>query len=150
MGADLTSYLKLVICTSINGWSAQPGLGTVPAMAYFRKSKPSGSPPMTAPQVARHMGALVRQARLALLMTQQTAALNARVSVATLKRIEDGEMGVSLGSWLAAFQAVSMLQQLAALSDPVAQAVLGGTGVKRGGRRRPFPNEDYDHLDSDA
>ncbi len=126
------------------------GLGTVLVVGYFSKTKRSGLPPMTAPQVARHLGGLVRQARLALLMTQQNVAQNARVSVATLKRIEDGGMGVSLGSWLAAFQAVSMLQQLAALSDPVAQAVLDGTSAKRGGRRRPFPNEDYDHLDSDA
>ena len=120
-------------------------------MARTRTPTPQPkSAPLTVPQAARHLGGLVRQARLAHLMTMQTLAQDARVSLATVKRIEAGSLGVSMGGWLAVFKAASLLQRVASLRDPIAKSVGEGTGARRGGRRRPFANEDYDNLDSDA
>lgn len=93
-------------------------------------------PHLSIPEVGRHLGGLVRQARLAHGMTVQTLSLDARVSLATVKRIEAGSLSVSLGGWLAVLQAVSLLQRVAAIRDPIAQALHEGTGARRGGRRR--------------
>lgn len=92
-------------------------------------------------EVGRDLGQLVRQARLLEYRTLKTVALDARVSVATVKRIEAGSLGVSLASWFAVLETVSLLQRVAAIRDPIAQAVLEGIGARRGGRCRALDDQ---------
>lgn len=88
-------------------------------------------------KAAGHLGDLVRQARLARSWTQQGLAERARISLATLKRMEGGAVEVSLGGWLAAFECLGLLPLLNALSDPASAALLDATKAKRvrSGRR---------------
>ena len=53
------------------------------------------------------------------------------VSLATLKRVEDGAVEVSLGGWLAVFEYLGLLYLLGALRDPVSAAVLDATRMQR-------------------
>jgi transcriptional regulator with XRE-family HTH domain len=96
-----------------------------------------------AARASRHMGALVRQARLARAWTQQGLAERARISLATLKRIEGGAVEVSLGGWLAVFESVGLLPLIAALRDPASAALLDATRAKRA-RTRTRPRDDLD------
>src|SRR3546814_20100742 len=73
---------------------------------------------------AGHLGGLVRQARLARSWTQQVLAERARVSLATLKRMEGGAVEVSLGGWLAVFESLGLLPLFSALRDPASAALL--------------------------
>lgn len=100
-----------------------------------RKESDFATPAAT--QVAAHLGALVRQARLARSWTQKGLAERARVSLATLKRMEGGAVEVSLGGWLAVFESLGLLPLIAALRDPASAALLDQTRAKRArhGRR---------------
>ena len=69
-------------------------------------------------QVGRHLGALTRQARLARRWTLAELAERARVSPATLKRIEGGSLSASLGAWLGVLERVGLLSRLAEIRDP--------------------------------
>ena len=91
----------------------------------------------SAVKAAVHLGNLVRQARLARSWTQQGLAERARVSLATLKRMEGGAVEVSLGGWLAVFESLGLLPLLGNLCDPASAALLDATRAKRarGGRR---------------
>jgi transcriptional regulator with XRE-family HTH domain len=80
---------------------------------------------------AAHLGALVRQARLARSWTQQGLAERARIGLATLKRLEGGAVEVSLGGWLAVFESLGLLSLLGALRDPASAALLDDTRAKR-------------------
>ncbi|PKL94560.1 MAG: hypothetical protein CVV18_08570 [Gammaproteobacteria bacterium HGW-Gammaproteobacteria-8] len=79
----------------------------------------------------RHLGALVRQARVARNWTMAELAERARVSLATLKRIEGGSLSTSLGAWLAVFERVGLMSRLAELRDPASEALLNHTRAKR-------------------
>lgn len=79
----------------------------------------------------RHLGVLVRQARLARRWTMVELAERARVSLATLKRIEGGSPSTSLGAWLAVFERVGLMARLAELRDPASDASLNQTRAKR-------------------
>jgi len=85
----------------------------------------------TATQAAKHLGELVRQARLARSWTQQGLAERARVGLATLKRIEGGAVEVSLGGWLSVLECLGLLHLLQSLQDPVSAALLEATKTKR-------------------
>lgn len=80
---------------------------------------------------ATHLGELVRQARLARSWTQQALAERARVSPATLKRMEGGAVEVSLGGWLSVFECLGLLPLLRELRDPASAAVLDATRAQR-------------------
>ena len=80
---------------------------------------------------AAHLGALVRQARLARTWTQQALAERARISLATLKRLESGAVEVSMGGWLAVFECLGLLHLLGELRDPASAAVLDATRTQR-------------------
>lgn len=82
----------------------------------------------------RHLGTLVRQARLARVWTQAELAERARVSLATLKRIEAGAVEASLGSWLSVLDRLGLLPLLQALKDPTSAALLSSTQAKRSRR----------------
>jgi transcriptional regulator with XRE-family HTH domain len=61
-----------------------------------------------AQETARHLARLVRQGRLARRWTQAEMAERARVSVRTLKRIEQGAPSASLGAWLAVVERLGL------------------------------------------
>ncbi len=84
----------------------------------------------------RHLGLLVRQARLARQWTQAELAERSRVSMATLKRIEAGALSTSLGAWLAVLERVGLMSRLAELGDSTSEALLNETRAKRS-RRSP-------------
>lgn len=92
-------------------------------------------------KAAAHLGALVRQARLARSWTQLGLAERARISLATLKRMEGGGVEVSLGGWLAVFESLGLLPLVAGLQDPTSAALLDATKAKRA---RPRQRDDLD------
>ena len=87
-------------------------------------------------EVARHLGSLVRQARLARGWTLAELAERSRVSLATTKRIEGGTSSASLASWLSLFERLGLLPKFLALADPASEALLDQTRAQRA-RRRP-------------
>lgn len=94
-----------------------------------RKEADFASP--VAVKTAGHLGGLVRQARLARSWTQQALAERARISLATLRRMEGGAVEVSLGGWLSVFETLGLLPLLGALRDPASAALLDTTKAKR-------------------
>lgn len=94
-----------------------------------RKESQFASPAAIA--AGRHLGELVRQARLARTWTQQELAERARVSLATLKRIEHGAVEASLGGWLSVFERLGLLALLKNLQDPTSAALMETTQAKR-------------------
>lgn len=96
-----------------------------------------------ADQTARHLGALVRQARLARGWSLVELGERSRVSPATLKRIEKGALSASLGAWLAVFERVGLLRALAEIDDPVSAALLNETRARRARRNRAAADLDF-------
>ena len=97
--------------------------------AMKRQESEFASPPAEA--TGRHLGALVRHARIARRWTMAELAERARVSLATLKRIEGGSLSTSLGAWLAVLERVGLMSRLAELRDPASEALLNETRAKR-------------------
>ncbi len=89
---------------------------------------------------ARHLGALVKQGRLARQWTVAELAERARIGTATLKRIEKGAGSASLAVWLSVFERLGLLPLLTNLQDPAAAALLNETRMKRA-RRKPAPTD---------
>lgn len=88
-----------------------------------------------ATMAADHVVGLVRQARLARGWTVAALAERARVSTATLKRIEAGSVGTSLGAWLSVPEPLGLLRLVSDMRDPASEALLDDTRAKRGCRR---------------
>ena len=97
----------------------------------------------SAQDAARHLGALVRQGRLARRWTIAELAERARVGSATVKRIEKGAPSVSLGVWLSIFERLGLLPSLKRLEDPAAAAVLNETRTQRARRKAPVADLDF-------
>lgn len=72
--------------------------------------------------VAADLGRAVRLARLGRNLTQSDFAERARVSVATLQRIERGDPAVSFTSWLSAMEASALLPALKEIANPAIDA----------------------------
>jgi transcriptional regulator with XRE-family HTH domain len=96
-----------------------------------------------ADEAARHLGALVRQARLARQWTIAELAERARIGTATLKRIEKGACSASLSVWLSVFERLGLLPLLKNLQDPAAAALLDETRIKRARRKRTATDLDF-------
>jgi transcriptional regulator with XRE-family HTH domain len=92
---------------------------------------------------ARHLGALVRQGRLARQWTLAELAERARIGTATLKRMEKGAGSVSLAVWLAAFERLGLLPLLMSLQDSNAAALLDETRTKRARRKAATTDLDF-------
>jgi transcriptional regulator with XRE-family HTH domain len=60
-------------------------------------------------QAAQHLGQAVRASRLAMNSTQADFSARARLSRATLARIESGDPAVSFSSWLSVMEEASLL-----------------------------------------
>ena len=85
----------------------------------------------------------MRQARLARQWTLANLAERARVSIATLKRIEGGSLSASLGAWLGVVERVGLLSRLTELRDPSSEALLNETRAKRTRRKTAEPDLDF-------
>jgi transcriptional regulator with XRE-family HTH domain len=92
---------------------------------------------------AQHLGALVRQGRLARQWTLAELAERARIGTATLKRIEKGSGSVSLAVWLSVFERLGLLPQLMNLQDPAAKALVDETRIKRARRKSVAADLDF-------
>lgn len=107
----------------------------------MRRSELTFASPL-ALRAGHHLGTLVRQGRLARAWTLAELAERARVSLATLKRIESGSLSASLGAWLAVLERVGLLTALTELRDPTSAALLDATRIQR--VRRKAPDSDLD------
>ena len=67
---------------------------------------------------ATQLGKAVRASRLAMNSTQLDFSARARLSRATLARIESGDPAVSFGSWLSAMEEASLLHLLQPSPSP--------------------------------
>ncbi len=91
-------------------------------------------------RVARRMGKLVREARLARRMPQTELAARARTSAQTVMRIEAGSSAASLGAWLSVMEQLSLLKLLADLRDSTSEELL--SRHKRRRARLNTPDKD--------
>lgn len=87
-------------------------------------------------EASRHLGALVRQARLARRWTIEELAERARIGTATLKRIEKGAPSATLGAWLSVFERLGLLPLFKSIEDPTSEALLNETRTRRARRAR--------------
>jgi transcriptional regulator with XRE-family HTH domain len=99
-------------------------------------------------QTVTKMGQDLRSARQARRWTQADVARRAGMALATYKRMESGEPGVTLGLWLQAWEKMGMLDQLAEATRPHRDA--HGERLRRfqsGIRVRPVSRrrEDWDY-----
>jgi|SRR5271154_3448346 len=86
-------------------------------------------------EAASQLGIAIRQARLARKLTTAECAERARISRATLVRIESGDVAVRLGSWLSVLEVCNLLHLLATVSNPDADT-LGRTERQEHARKR--------------
>lgn len=117
-----------------------------------RPEKSFATPEVTL--AARELGMAIKQARLARNRTRNDFAERARISAATLDRLEHGDVAVRMGAWFAALQAANLLQLLGKLSNPDADTLGRVERDKRrvsAMRKNAYPvkpksteNDDYD------
>jgi transcriptional regulator with XRE-family HTH domain len=99
----------------------------------------------TTPQTrraARHLGRLVREARLARRMPQTELAARARTSKLTVIRIEKGAVETALGTWLSVMEQLGLLGQVLGIEDTVSPE-LAKAHVARRARRNTKPDLDF-------
>ena len=94
-------------------------------------------------RVARHLGGLVREARLARRMPQTELAARARTSPQTLMRIEAGSIAASLGVWLSLMEQLGLLKQMADLRDPLSAQLLSQRKARRARLNTPDKGMDF-------
>lgn len=80
---------------------------------------------------AERLGKTVRAARLAMNSTQSDFSARARLSRATLARIESGDPAVSFSSWLSAMEEASLLHLLQTSAPARANAPTQARAVTR-------------------
>lgn len=90
----------------------------------------------------RHLGALVRDARLARRMPQNELAVRARTSPQTVMRIEAGSPATSVGNLLSVMEQLGLLKALNELRDPVSEQLLSAHKPRRA--RSSTPDTDMD------
>jgi transcriptional regulator with XRE-family HTH domain len=100
----------------------------------MRRVEANFTSPLSA-SVAAQLGNAIRQARLGRNLTQEDFAQRARVSIATLQRVERGDPAVSFSSWLSTLEAGSLLGALTAAAEPSLDAV-GSARRQREQRQR--------------
>ena len=93
-------------------------------------------------RAARHLGRLVREARLARRMPQTELAARAKTSKLTVIRIEKGAVETALGTWLSVLEQVGLLGHILQIEDKVSQQ-LAKTHAARRARPRSKPDLDF-------
>lgn len=91
---------------------------------------------------ARHLGRLVREARLARRMPQTELAARAKTSKLTVIRIEKGAVETALGTWLSVMQQLGLLGHVLNIEDKVSTE-LAKTHVARRARLNTKPDLDF-------
>ncbi|MGJ9403724.1 helix-turn-helix transcriptional regulator [Arthrobacter sp. KK5.5] len=84
---------------------------------------------------AQEMGEHLRQWRIMLGLSQELAAERADVSLPTLRRVEKGDPGVKLGSFLAVARVLDVARALVVATDPL-ETELGRLRAPLLGRQR--------------
>ena len=93
-------------------------------------------------RAARHLGRLVRAARLARRMPQTELAARARTSKLTVIRIEKGAVETALGTWLSVMEQLGLLGQVLKIEDTVSPELAQAHGARRA-RRSTKPDLDF-------
>ena len=75
-------------------------------------------------RVCRQLGSQVKRSRLARKITQELVAERSRISVSTMKRIENGDPSVALGSFLMVLHALSILPDGLGIDDELGEQLL--------------------------
>ena len=114
----------------------------------MRRPEANFASPLSA-TVAVQLGAAVRASRLGRNLTQADFAERARMSVATLQRVERGDPAVSFTSWLSALEAGSLLVALQNAAELAAQSN-ARVRVVQPRRRASRPAQNASSLDSYA
>lgn len=94
-------------------------------------------------RAAEHLGRLIHRARVVRGFTQEDLAKRARVSTGTVIRMERGETGVALWTWLNAMEVLGLLQNIEALQDATTDALVAGALPKRVGKPVTAANPDF-------
>lgn len=115
----------------------------------MRRPEASFASPFSA-SVAAQWGEAVRKARLHRNLTQADFAQRARMSVATLQRVERGDTAVSFTSWLSAMEAGALLPALQAAADASVQSLGPVVRVVEPRQRASRPRRQASALDSYA
>ncbi len=93
-------------------------------------------------RAAKHLGRLVREARLARRMPQTELATRAKTSKLTVIRIEKGAVETALGTWLSVLEQLGLLGHVLNIEDKVS-AELAKTHVARRARLNSKPDLDF-------
>ncbi|MCW2133772.1 MULTISPECIES: helix-turn-helix domain-containing protein [Crystallibacter] len=86
-------------------------------------------------ETSERLGEHLRQWRIMLGLSQELAAERADISVPTLRRIERGDDGVRLGSFLALSNILNLTERLESATDPL-ETDLGRLRAHLLGRQR--------------
>ena len=70
-------------------------------------------------RAAKHLGRLVKEARLARRMPQTELAIRAKTSKLTVIRIEKGAVETALGTWLSVLQQLGLLEHILTIEDTI-------------------------------
>ncbi|MDQ3161035.1 MAG: helix-turn-helix domain-containing protein [Pseudomonadota bacterium] len=93
-------------------------------------------------RTAKHLGRLVREARLARRMPQTELAIRAKTSKLTVIRIEKGAVETALGTWLSVLEQLGLLGHILSIEDPIS-AELAKTRIARRARLSAKPDLDF-------
>jgi transcriptional regulator with XRE-family HTH domain len=93
-------------------------------------------------RAAKHLGRLVREARLARRMPQTELAIRAKTSKLTVIRIEKGAVETALGTWLSVLEQLGLLGHILSIEDPISLE-LARTHVARRARLSAKPDLDF-------
>ena len=93
-------------------------------------------------RAARHLGRLIREARLARRMPQTELAARAKTSKLTVIRIEKGAVETALGTWLSVMEQLGLLKLVMAIEDPVSPQLVAQQRNRRA-RRKAEPDLDF-------
>ncbi|WP_350432836.1 helix-turn-helix domain-containing protein [Shewanella sp. H8] len=85
-------------------------------------SKLKSSPKVV--RVSRQLGSQVKRSRLARKLPQDLIAERARISLSTLKRIENGDPTVAMGSYLMVLLSLGILPEALSINDDLGEELL--------------------------
>jgi DNA-binding XRE family transcriptional regulator len=92
-------------------------------------------------RAARHLGRLVKEARLARRMPQTELATRAKTSKLTVIRIEKGAVETALGTWLSVMEQLGLLGYVLKIEDKVSPELAKAHAARRA---RPSAKPDLD------
>ncbi len=93
-------------------------------------------------RAAKHLGRLVKEARLARRMPQTELAIRAKTSKLTVIRIEKGAVETALGTWLSVLQQLGLLEHILSIEDTISPE-LAKMHVPRRARLSTKPDLDF-------